>query len=106
MRETRPGSRFGEVADVYDNARPGYPLDVAAAIRSSVHGPLETIAEIGAGTGHGTAVLTGLAVFGHRYAYVDPAHDAAIGAACRSVGDGEPPPRPDAWARVTTSGPT
>lgn len=157
---------------MYDDARPGYPPDVAAAIRSYVQCPLETIAEIGAGTGHGTAVLAGLgapitcvepdprmaavlaarhprvtvvvepferwspppggvsllacamawhwldpdtrarrafdaiapggtlAVFGHRYAYADPVHDAAIGAAFRSAGGGvEAPPRPDTWAR-------
>lgn len=172
MRETGRGSRFGEVADVYDDARPGYPPQVAASIRSYARGPLTTIAEIGAGTGHGTEVLTGLgapitcvepdprmaavlaarhpqvtvvvapfegwspppggvsllacamawhwldpdtrarrafdalapggtlAVFGHRYAYADPAHDAAIGAAFRSVDSGvETAPRPDTWAR-------
>lgn len=172
MDETVTGRRFGEVADVYDDARPGYPPDLTASIASYVDGPLETVAEIGAGTGHGTEVLLGLgapvtcvepdarmagvlaarhprvtvvvapferwtppaggvsllacamawhwldpatrarrafdaiapggtlAVFGHRYAYADPAHDAAIGAAFRSVhGRDQPPPRPDAWAR-------
>jgi hypothetical protein len=42
-----------------------------------------------------------LAVFGHRYAYVDPVHDAAIGAAFRSV-DGDRAQqlsRSDTWAR-------
>ncbi|MFF5228494.1 class I SAM-dependent methyltransferase [Dactylosporangium sp. NPDC000521] len=130
--------------------------------------PLETVAEIGAGTGHGTAVLLGLgapvtcvepdarmaavlrarhpsvtvvvapferwvpppsgvsllgcamawhwldpatraqrafdaiapggtlAVFGHRYAYADPAHEAAIDAAFRSVRDDGVQLRPDA----------
>lgn len=167
------GRRFGEVAGVYDDARPGYPPELGAAIASYVERPLETVVEIGAGTGHGTEVLIGLgapvtcvepdarmaavlaarhpgvtvvparferwtappggvsllacamawhwldpatrarrafdaltpggtlAVFGHRYAYVDPGHDAAIGAALRSVpGDtGAAPPRPDTWAR-------
>ncbi|MFC4043536.1 class I SAM-dependent methyltransferase [Dactylosporangium siamense] len=173
MSDPGAGSRFGEVADVYDDARPGYPPDLTTAIVSYLDRPLETVAEIGAGTGHGTAVLAGLgapitcvepdrrmaailaarhpevtvvvapferwspppggvsllacamawhwldpatrarrafdaltqggtlAVFGHRYAYADPTHDAAIGAAFRSV-DGDrpqPPARPDDWAR-------
>ncbi|MEV4135729.1 methyltransferase domain-containing protein [Dactylosporangium sp. NPDC049742] len=167
------GNRFGEVAAVYDDARPGYPPEVSAAIASYVEyveRPLETVAEIGAGTGHGTAVLLGLgapvtcvepdarmaavlqarypavtvvapferwvpppggvsllgcamawhwldpetrarrafdaitpggtlAVFGHRYAYADPAHEAAIDAAFRSVRDDGVRPRPDTWAR-------
>ncbi|MGI5185264.1 class I SAM-dependent methyltransferase [Dactylosporangium sp. CA-152071] len=165
------GNRFGEVAAVYDDARPGYPPEVGAAMASYVERPLETVAEIGAGTGHGTAVLLGLgapvtcvepdarmaavlqarfpavtvvvapferwvpppggvsllgcamawhwldpqtrakrafdaitpggalAVFGHRYAYADPAHEAAIDAAFRTLRDDGVRPRPDTWAR-------
>ncbi|MDG6108891.1 class I SAM-dependent methyltransferase [Dactylosporangium aurantiacum] len=180
MSDAADGRRFGEVADVYDEVRPGYPPRLTDAIRSYVEGPPRTVAEIGAGTGHGTAVLLGLgapvtcvepdprmaavlaarhpgvrvevvpferwspppggvsllacamawhwldpatrnrrafdalapggtlAVFGHRYAYADPDHDAAVGAAFRSLDDGgeQPPARPDGWARddVTAAG--
>ena len=165
---------------MYDDARPGYPPQIAEAIGSYVERPLRTVAEIGAGTGHGTAVLLRLgapvtcvepdprmaavlavrhpavrvevapferwspppggvsvlacamawhwldpatrnrrafdalapggtlAVFGHRYAYADPVHDAAIGAAFRAVAGGgeQPPARPDSGARddVTAAG--
>lgn len=155
---------FGEVADNYDQARPGYPPEVAAAIRA-YHGGVPTrLVEVGAGTGRATEVLVRLdapmtcvepdrrmaerltarfpevevvvaafeewtpppggvpalacalawhwldpdtrnrraydalapggtlAVFGHRYDYVDPAQAAAIRAAFESV---DPSPHRD-----------
>ena len=51
------GQRFGEVAEVYDDVRPGYPDGIGAAISRYHRGPLTTVLEIGAGTGKGTAVL-------------------------------------------------
>ncbi|MEV5695638.1 class I SAM-dependent methyltransferase [Micromonospora globbae] len=48
---------FGEVADTYDDVRPGYPAGVAEAIRD-YHGTTPAhVVEIGAGTGKGTSVL-------------------------------------------------
>jgi SAM-dependent methyltransferase len=57
---------FGEVADVYDAARPGYPEQIASAILDyhtfrNATGPARVV-EIGAGTGKGTAVLMALGV--------------------------------------------
>lgn len=155
---------FGEVADNYDQARPGYPPEVAAAIRAYHGGAPTRLVEVGAGTGRATEVLVGLgapmtcvepdrrmaerltarfpevevvvaafeewtpppggvpalacalawhwlepdtrnrraydalapggtlAVFGHRYDYVDPAQAAAIRAAFESV---DPSPHRD-----------
>jgi SAM-dependent methyltransferase len=168
---------FGDVADVYDEARPGYPSEVAAAILGYHGGPPGRVVEIGAGTGKGTELLVGLgapvtcvepdprmaelvrakfpsvrvhlgrfedwvpppggvplvacamawhwldpaarnalvhralapggtlAVFGHRYAYADPAQSAALDAAFRSL-DSTGPQRPDAWfhADIADSG--
>jgi SAM-dependent methyltransferase len=160
---------FGEVAELYDEIRPGYPEGVAAAIRAYHGGPPSRVVEIGAGTGKGTAVLTllgapvtcvepdprmaavlrarfpridveqqsferwrppsggvpliafamswhlldaatrnpsayaalrpggTLAVFGHRYAYADPAVSDAIGVALRAT-DPTVRDRPDRWA--------
>lgn len=51
---------FGEVADLYDEVRPGYPADVAAAILEHHGGVPERVVEIGAGTGKGTEVLSRL----------------------------------------------
>ncbi|NJP33962.1 class I SAM-dependent methyltransferase [Micromonospora thermarum] len=48
---------FGEVADSYDDVRPGYPPELADAIHAYHGGRPETVVEIGAGTGKGTAVL-------------------------------------------------
>ncbi|GAA3289040.1 class I SAM-dependent methyltransferase [Dactylosporangium vinaceum] len=54
------GTRFGEVADVYDDARPGYDPALSDAI-AAYHGPPpRDVLEIGAGTGKGTAVLARL----------------------------------------------
>ncbi|MEV6924970.1 class I SAM-dependent methyltransferase [Dactylosporangium sp. NPDC051485] len=145
-------TRFGEVADIYDDARPGYDAPALARAIAGYHGaPPGRVLEVGAGTGKGTEVLARLggeltcvepdermaavlrsrfpaaevvvapfeearvepadvlgcalawhwldpgrrcrlaaealrpggtlAVFGHRYAYADPAHAAAIDAA-------------------------
>jgi hypothetical protein len=51
---------FGEVADLYDDVRPGYPEDVGRAILDYCGGPPTQVVEIGAGTGKGTEVLLGL----------------------------------------------
>ncbi|MDI6102412.1 methyltransferase domain-containing protein [Actinoplanes sp. NEAU-A12] len=49
---------FGSVADLYETARPGYPPEVAGAIVDYHGGVPASVAEIGAGTGKGTAVLS------------------------------------------------
>jgi hypothetical protein len=41
-----------------------------------------------------------LAVFGHRYAYADPAHGATLAAAFRSADPDQRGDRPDAWFRA------
>ncbi|MEV1331403.1 methyltransferase domain-containing protein [Micromonospora costi] len=51
------GMVFGEVADTYDDVRPGYPEAIADAVRDYHGGAPERIVEIGAGTGLGTRVL-------------------------------------------------
>ena len=51
---------FGEVADNYDQARPGYPPQVAEAIRAYHGGAPTRLVEVGAGTGRATEVLVGL----------------------------------------------
>jgi trans-aconitate methyltransferase len=51
---------FGEVADVYDQVRPGYPPEVPAAILA-YHGSVPAhVVELGAGTGKGTEALATL----------------------------------------------
>lgn len=52
---------FGEVADLYNDARPGYPAELADAI-AAYAGPVSSAVEIGAGTGKGTEVLARLGV--------------------------------------------
>ncbi|MFG2041964.1 class I SAM-dependent methyltransferase [Dactylosporangium sp. NPDC048998] len=166
------GTRFGEVAEDYDDVRPGYAPGLAEAI-AAYHGrPPGHVLEIGAGTGKGTEVLRNLggaltcvepdermaavlcarflevtvlvapfesafesagagpadvvgcamawhwldparrnrlafdalrpggtlAVFGHRYAYADPAHARAFDAAFAAVDPTPPVVRHDDWA--------
>ena len=51
---------FGPVAGEYDAVRPGYPDELRAAIVAYHGGVPESVTEIGAGTGKGTALLAGL----------------------------------------------
>ncbi|WP_176308814.1 class I SAM-dependent methyltransferase [Micromonospora sp. NBS 11-29] len=51
---------FGEKADTYHEARPGYPAEVADAVRAYHGGSPDTLVEVGAGTGLATAVLLAL----------------------------------------------
>ncbi|WP_200216210.1 class I SAM-dependent methyltransferase [Micromonospora coerulea] len=169
---------FGEVANSYDEARPGYPPAIAEAIGGYHGGAPGRLVEVGAGTGRATEVLLGLgapmtcvepdarmaarlaarfprvevvvaafeewtpppggvpalacamawhwldpatrnrrayealapggtlAVFGHRYAYVNPAHAAALRAAFESVDPATQGDRPEDWfhADVADSG--
>lgn len=160
---------FGEVAGDYDEARPGYPPDLAEAIRAYHGGVPGALVEVGAGTGLATRALLGLgapttcvepdrrmaevlaarfpqvevvtvpfeewtpppggvpalacamawhwldpatrnrrahdaltpggtlAVFGHRYAYADPAHARALEAAFESADPRQQGDRPDDW---------
>jgi SAM-dependent methyltransferase len=48
---------FGEVAAEYEDARPGYPASIAAAITRYLGAAPHTVAEVGAGTGKGTEVF-------------------------------------------------
>ncbi len=57
---------FGQVADIYDRARPGYP---AAAVEWLVGGPPRRVLDLGAGTGKLTATLV---TAGHDVIAVDP----------------------------------
>ncbi|WP_157739870.1 class I SAM-dependent methyltransferase [Micromonospora narathiwatensis] len=169
---------FGEVAGVYDEARPGYPPALVEAIRAYHGGVPGALVEVGAGSGVATRTLRGLgapmtcvepdrrmarvlaerfpevevvtvpfeewtpppggvpalacalawhwldpatrnrraydtltpggtlAVFGHRYAYVDPAHAAALHEAFESVDPQRFRDRSDDWfhADITDSG--
>ncbi|WP_433370296.1 class I SAM-dependent methyltransferase [Actinoplanes sp. CA-142083] len=51
---------FGEVASMYDDARPGYPDDVRESILDRLGGPPAEVVELGAGTGKATGLLLGL----------------------------------------------
>jgi trans-aconitate methyltransferase len=61
MRERR--NVFGEVAELYDDVRPGYPDDLVTAVLAEAGGAMSAV-EVGAGTGKGTAafVRRGVAV--------------------------------------------
>jgi hypothetical protein len=56
MREAMRRRRtvFGEVADVYDEVRPGYPDDLVRAVFAYAGGTVDSAVEVGAGTGKGT----------------------------------------------------
>ncbi|WP_432973218.1 class I SAM-dependent methyltransferase [Dactylosporangium sp. CA-233914] len=63
------GIRFGEVAEVYDEVRPGYSPELAGAI-ARYHGSAPAdVVEVGAGTGKGTEVLRAL---GGRLTCIEP----------------------------------
>jgi ubiquinone/menaquinone biosynthesis C-methylase UbiE len=47
---------FGEVADDYDEVRPGYQAELARAVVEYADGPARLV-EVGAGTGKATAAL-------------------------------------------------
>jgi SAM-dependent methyltransferase len=51
---------FGEVADLYDDVRPGYPLDLLTAVTDYHGGVPASVADLGAGTGKATELLIGL----------------------------------------------
>ncbi|MDI1461228.1 hypothetical protein QEZ54_09640 [Catellatospora sp. KI3] len=48
---------FGEVAEAYDDVRPGYPAEVLERITAYAGGVPSGVVESGAGTGKGTALL-------------------------------------------------
>jgi SAM-dependent methyltransferase len=50
---------FGQVADSYDDVRPGYPAAITGAI-AAYAGAVDTVVELGSGTGKGTKILAGL----------------------------------------------
>src|SRR3954447_13440858 len=50
------GLTFGEAAELYDRARPGYPEPLFDEVLTSVPGAARVL-EAGAGTGHATAAL-------------------------------------------------
>ncbi|MEV4410300.1 class I SAM-dependent methyltransferase [Catellatospora sp. NPDC049609] len=48
---------FGEVAEAYDDVRPGYPAEILDLITAYAVRPPGSVVESGAGTGKGTALL-------------------------------------------------
>ncbi len=65
------GTSFGQVASLYDAARPGYPATAVEVLIDAVAGPPRTldVIDVGAGTGKMTEVLVAL---GHRVTAVEP----------------------------------
>ena len=53
---------FGEVAESYDDVRPGYPVEILDLITAYAGPAPRTVVEPGAGTGKGTALLRNLGV--------------------------------------------
>jgi SAM-dependent methyltransferase len=53
---------FGEVADAYDDVRPGYPPEILDLITAYAGRAPRTVVESGAGTGKGTALLRSFGV--------------------------------------------
>lgn len=53
---------FGEVAETYDDVRPGYPASLAPMIAAYAGPSLTSVVEVAAGTGKGTALLAHLGV--------------------------------------------
>ena len=101
---TRAATSFGQAADHYDRARPGYPSDVVELLLA--HQPRQVV-DVGAGTGKLTAALLG---GGREVVAVDP--DEAMLARLQQrlpgvrtlVGTGESVPLPDASADLVTFG--
>lgn len=56
------GRVFGEVAEAYDDVRPGYPAEILDRILAYAGRAPELVVESGAGTGKGTVLLRALGV--------------------------------------------
>ena len=93
---------FAGVADAYERARPGYPLDAARWLTGD--GPLDVL-DLGAGTGKLTRSLVSV---GHRVTAVEPLEAMlaqlrqAVPGAKAIVGSAESIPLPDASMDVVT----
>jgi SAM-dependent methyltransferase len=79
---TGQGLRFGEVAELYERRRPGYPGELFADVLSAA-GPPFTVLEVGAGTGKATRQLIAA---GATVTAVEP--DASMAAVMRREGAG------------------
>jgi SAM-dependent methyltransferase len=73
-----PDRIFGDVADLYDRRRPGYPPHLFETVLDAAPGARQTIIEAGAGTGKATA---GFAARGASVVAVEP--DARMAEICR-----------------------
>jgi SAM-dependent methyltransferase len=99
VRAERAAS-FARVADAYEQARPGYPLEAVRWLAGEV--PCDVV-DIGAGTGKLTRSLVAL---GHRVVAVEPLPEmldrlrAAVPDATAVVGAAESTPLPDGTADV------
>jgi len=92
VRQARAGS-FGAAADVYDRARPGYPVE---AVRWALPVDARRVLDLGAGTGKLTAVLLDL---GLDVVSVEPSEQMRAhvpGRALALAGTAEQVPLPDA----------
>ena len=107
LRDERRGraTSFGEVADAYERARPGYPEE---AVRWLVGEEPRDVVDLGAGTGKLTRSLVAL---GHRVTAVEPlpemiAHLLAAAPGVTAVeGGAEAIPLADGSADVVVVGP-
>lgn len=101
MRPERAAS-FARVADAYERARPGYPIE--AALWLAGEAPSDVV-DLGAGTGKLTRLLTAL---DHRVVAVEPLGEmlhhlrAAVPGVTAVAGTAESMPLPDASADVVT----
>lgn len=95
---------FGQVAEVYDRARPGYP---APAVEWLVGRPSQRVLDLGAGTGKLTSALMAA---GHDVVAVDPSAGmlavlrTTVPAAQAVVGRAESIPLPDAGVDAVVVG--